>query len=216
MSASVVDGSCALTNLRCQGGEPGRKKVNGDTSLPAGDHDRYCRIALDITRAGLSVRNQLRLHVVGWSMMPLLRPGDAVWVEPAGPASLRRGDLVVTWRGGELVTHRLVAVDHRGWHTKGDSQRHADSPVVAEAVLGRITAIEREGNRIELDSRRWRTINCWLGWLGWWEARLLQVGRRLKVRVPGAEPRLWTSVLASLITAPFRVLTRLLLSLAQG
>ena len=143
------------------------------------DH-HYRQIALDLARAGLREGERVRLNVAGNSMAPLLRPGDAVWAEPALPASLRRGDVIVVRRAGGLVTHRLVALGDGEWYTKGDNARHLDPPVTADAILGRVVAIERGGDRIELRGRQWAIVSRVLGLASWWQARLFQVGRRLK------------------------------------
>lgn len=45
----------------------------------------------------------LRLRVRGDSMVPLLRPGDAVWVEPVMPSALKWGGLVVVQREGSWI-----------------------------------------------------------------------------------------------------------------
>jgi signal peptidase I len=142
--------------------------------------NQYRQIALDLARAGLREGDRVRLNVTGNSMAPLLRPGDAVWAEPAVPASLRRGDVVVVRCAGGLVTHRLVAVGDGEWYTKGDNARHLDPPVTADAILGRVVAIERGGDRIELRGRQWAIVSRVLGLASWWEARLFQVGRRVK------------------------------------
>lgn len=142
--------------------------------------NQYRQIALDLARAGLREGERVRLNVVSNSMAPFLRPGDAVWAEPAVPASLRRGDVVVVRREGDLVTHRLVAVGDGQWYTKGDNVRYLDPPVTVDAILGRVVAIERGGDRIELRGYRWLIVSRVLGLASWWEARLFRVGRRVK------------------------------------
>jgi len=86
-----------------------------------------------LARAGLREGERVRLNVAGNSMAPLCNLGDAVWAEPAVPASLRRGDVIVVRRAGGLVTHRLVALGDGEWYTKGDNARHLDPPVTADA-----------------------------------------------------------------------------------
>jgi hypothetical protein len=175
----------------------------------------YHQIAIELTRAGPAADSPLVLHVVGNSMVPLLRAGDRVMIQSVELVTLRRGDLVVVQRAGEWVTHRLVEVNALGWHTKGDSVRCADSPVLAEAIQGRVVAIERNGKRIDLQSRRWLAVNRWLGGLGWLEAQVFRAARRLKTGLMGTESRPWLSTLASLTAIPFRVLIRLLVGLTD-
>lgn len=151
----------------------------------------------------------LRLRVRGRSMAPLLRPGDTVWMEPAAPSSLKRGDLVVVQRAGEWVTHRLVARSGNRWHTKGDNLRYPDPPVTGQAILGRVVAIERNGLRIELQGHRWRMINRALGWIGWLETRCFTAAQWSKRHLFGGELPPALRVLSRLVTAPPRWCVRL-------
>ncbi|MFQ5596360.1 MAG: S24/S26 family peptidase [Anaerolineae bacterium] len=142
--------------------------------------NNYRRLALDLVSAGFAEGNPIRLKVTSNSMAPLLRAGDAVWAEPALPASLRRGDVVVIQHAGGLVTHRLVAVGDGEWLTKGDNTRRLDPPVKANAILGRVVAIERGGDRIELRGRQWAIVNRLMGLASWWGARFFRAGRQVK------------------------------------
>ena len=161
----------------------------------------YQQIALDLTLAEASSQECLSLHVSGHSMAPLLRPGDVVMAQPVSPESLCRGDLVVVHRPAELITHRLVAVDEQGWHTKGDNCHQTDAPVRAPAILGRVVAVERGCARLDLTSPRWARVNRWLGRLGGWEARLARQIAARKAARPADR----------LVAVFFRVLTRLVL-----
>jgi signal peptidase I len=140
-------------------------------------------------------------------MEPLLHPGDVVVVEPVQPNKLYRGDVIVVQRRGELITHRLVGMDHDGWRTKGDHDPYFDAPVPAQAILGRVIAIERNGTRVDLQTRCWRAVNRWLGRLGWWEAWLFQTGQRVRAGLLGTPLYSWPPVLAALLLLPFRIVT---------
>ncbi len=161
----------------------------------------YQQIALDLALAEASSQERLSLHVLGHSMAPLLRPGDVVMAQPVSLESLRQGDLVVVHRPTELITHRLVAVDEQGWHTKGDNCHQADTPIRAPAILGRVVAIERGCARLDLTSLGWARVNRWLGWLGKWEARLARQIAARKAARPADR----------LMAVFFRALTRLVL-----
>lgn len=83
--------------------------------------------------------------VAGDSMLPLLEPGDRVWVRPA---PLRAGDLAVfvrfTGSAPALVVHRLV---HDGL-TRGDACLRPDPPQQAGDFLGRVVAFARGDGRV--------------------------------------------------------------------
>ncbi len=83
-----------------------------------------------------------RLRVRGQSMLPTLRPGDEVLVQPVTAEALAPGDWVAL-RGGFL--HRYL-----GWRkgrlvTKGDGHRALDPAWPPDAVLGRVVEAQRAG-----------------------------------------------------------------------
>lgn len=127
---------------------------------------------LDLAHDSLHSVGRLRLRVTGHSMAPFLHDGDTVWVEPLDAACLRQGDLVLVRLADDLLTHRLVAVDGAGWHTKGDNVSAADPPVAAAAILGRVVAAERRGQAVDYRQTRWAIANRVLGALGYIEVKL--------------------------------------------
>jgi len=134
-------------------------------------NDVYRRVAQELSDASLINRGQLRLLVTSQSMSPILRPGDHVLVQAVLPETLQRGDLLVTQQEDGYLTHRLVAVDELGWHTKGDRNRKADKPIGAQSIAGLVFAIERRGRARSIRSRPRRYTARFLGWLGWIEAK---------------------------------------------
>jgi len=142
----------------------------------------------------------LRLTVTSDSMRPLLRAGDAVVVEPIEPHALQPGAVIVVQRGGEWITHRLVAIDEYGWHTHGDHTRYVDEAARADEIVGRVITIERGAQTIDLRQPRWAAI----------ERRINRV-QRLQVgicdaarRRTGAQSSWWTRALGRLINWPFQ------------
>ena len=177
--------------------------------------DSYRKASLDLARAGLQGQGMLRLRVISSSMAPALRPDDMVIVQPVPLEALRRGDVVVIQHGAELITHRLVAIDAHGWRTKGDNCAAADPVWPAAIMVGRVAAIERGERAIDLQNRRWQSLNHWLGRLNWLQTSIYQRGRAARIRLIGPQPRSWVTTLARLSGVPFRVLIRLLLFLAK-
>ncbi len=89
----------------------------------------------------------LRCNTLGSSMLPLLRTGSVIQVEPIAVDELRPGDVMVYQREGEeVVAHRLV---QKSWETgqlllvaRGDSfPRTAREYINPEQVLGRVVAV---------------------------------------------------------------------------
>ena len=175
----------------------------------------YRRTALNLVGQGL-----FRLRVTSDSMAPLLRPGDQVVVQPLPEHSLQDGDLVVVRPASPdalPVTHRLVRRSSQGWYTKGDSSLYLDGLLAEKDILGRVLAVERQGKRLDLQSRRWRLANGWLGRSGWWQARVFEFTHRLAGSSPtGGRSSfrpvyvLLVWVFSGILLAPTRLLARLL------
>jgi len=108
----------------------------------------------DMLRSG----RRVRIPAGGMSMFPRVRDGDIVIIEPVAPAALAIGDIVV-YRGSEaVVAHRLIGRCHRDGRmqltVKGDFLRRSDGPVLPEAVLGRVVAVERANRTMGPDELR--------------------------------------------------------------
>lgn len=149
----------------------------------------------------------LRLTVTGDSMRPLLRAGDGVIVQPIDPYALRPGNVIVAQRGGEWITHRLVAVDQRGWHMHGDNTRCGDEAASAAEIVGRVIAIERGAQTIDLQQPRWHAIDRRINRVQRVQLRVLTSLRRLD----GTRSNGIRRALAALIDWPFQIMVRMLI-----
>jgi len=81
----------------------------------------------------------------GCSMIPALRPGDAVRVQ-AGDIAI--GDIVVFLRGDHLCAHRLLSVANGQAIARGDANRKLDDPFPVEQILGRVISLQRQGTHV--------------------------------------------------------------------
>lgn len=118
------------------------------------------------------------LTLRGDSMLPLLRPGDQLWVTPA-PPTYPRGAIVVCHDGSTLVVHRLIGRQRVGdeWHwlTQGDHCLQPDPPLPAAHLLGCVLAVRRGEQIRAIDTGPWRLggwlialASRWAGRRGWW------------------------------------------------
>lgn len=123
----------------------------------------YAAVARDLAWELSESGQRLRLEVISRSMLPVLRPGDKIVVQNVGAESLGIGDVVIALRKGEFITHRLVGLGSKECYTKGDNARYLDPPVKLESILGKVIAIEREDNIIDLQSPGWKLANRILG-----------------------------------------------------
>jgi signal peptidase I len=123
----------------------------------------YQQLAIEIAAKAPAVR----LQVHGRSMFPLLQAGESVLVEPVSAKHLQPGDLIAFHHQNEVIMHRLVAIQPEGFITLGDHSGTLDPPVLSENILGRVTAIEKDGQQKSLSGGRWTVIHKSLAWLGW-------------------------------------------------
>jgi len=102
------------------------------------------------------------LRVFGGSMWPWLRSGDALSVRREDAARIHRGEVVLFAREGRLFAHRVIrklARDGRAvLITKGDALPHADAPLEAAELLGRVFRVRRAGREFALDSPQRRAL----------------------------------------------------------
>ncbi len=85
-----------------------------------------------------------RFRVGSWSMYPALRKGDQLMVEPASPAQLQVGDLLLFHHHGQLICHRLLSLENVGPGarivTKGDATTGPGEVLEPGQILGRVVA----------------------------------------------------------------------------
>jgi hypothetical protein len=113
----------------------------------------------------------------GISMRGTLYRGDCIRVTSVKFSDLRPGDLVV-YRNTDTpdgkVVHRIVRIIPGGLIARGDFNAKADLNVVLEeAIIGRVTHIERRGKTHRVRQGRW---GLWRGrWLYWWNPKRIQI-----------------------------------------
>lgn len=106
-------------------------------------------------RAWRRAGGPLRLLVRGWSMAPLLRPGDLIDLAAVPLAQLRPGAILVVEQGAGLLTHRLLRAEAGQLWLWGDALPRPDPPIAYGALLGQVVARERAGARLSLQHWPW-------------------------------------------------------------
>lgn len=90
---------------------------------------------------------ELRLQVLGSSMLPSIYPGDILTVHRTEIVRVAPGDIVLYARKGRLYAHRVVEkiLDGEGilLLTRGDTLAENDPPVSAAELLGQVASIVR-------------------------------------------------------------------------
>lgn len=117
----------------------------------------FSELAAEILQNGHALRFQAR----GGSMVPFIKDGDVVEVQPVEAATIRRGDVVLCRDGsGRVLVHRVVGVNREAGRAalviQGDALARPDGRIPPGDVLGQVVAVERGGKRFELNGGRWR------------------------------------------------------------
>lgn len=104
----------------------------------------FFQIAQEFLESGQQVKFTLK----GFSMLPFLRQGDAIWLEAAKYSELRTGDiLLVKWKG-LFILHRLVFRNRTQLYLAGDNNLFRIEKVSCEDVMARVTRFERKGKQV--------------------------------------------------------------------
>ena len=97
----------------------------------------------------LTRHGRLLVRAFGSSMLPAIRPGDVLCIEQCTPETVRPGDVLLTRYGERVLAHRLLRKARHGGEdllvTRGDALWHTDPSHPASMLLGRVTAITRDG-----------------------------------------------------------------------
>ena len=112
-------------------------------------HALKCELAGKVLRSS----GTLRLRVMGWSMLPVVRPGDTLVVESADTSAVAKGDIVLFGRDRRLFAHRVVSKRMKSGDsrvvTRGDAMPAPDPPLAHHELLGRVSFIVRNGRCIQ-------------------------------------------------------------------
>jgi Peptidase S24-like len=102
----------------------------------------FTPLCTDLLRAGWRVR----FSAAGSSMAPTLRDGDVLLVDAVLPDSVRSGDVLLYASRRGVTAHRVVRLRDRSvFEVRGDAPGSPREWVPSAQVLGRVTALARNG-----------------------------------------------------------------------
>ncbi len=81
-------------------------------------------------------------NIVSGSMEPKIPVGSAIYVEPAEPETIQKGDVIAFWSGDSVIAHRVVENQtvEGNFTTKGDANAGEDmNDVPYDALIGRVS-----------------------------------------------------------------------------
>lgn len=95
----------------------------------------------------LAQGNSVQFKPQGYSMYPLFVPGrDEAVVAPVNPERLKRGDVVLYRRDGDiLVLHRIWKRKGEEFYLVGDNQKEIEGPLRPDQMKGILVQIIRKG-----------------------------------------------------------------------
>jgi hypothetical protein len=90
-------------------------------------------------------------------MYPTIRDGETITVAPVATDDVVSGDVLLCRHGQRVLAHRVVVVTtcgtERVFELRGDARASSDAPVGADAVVGRVVGVRRNGRVIPLSGR---------------------------------------------------------------
>lgn len=102
------------------------------------------------------------MKVISGSMCPLIEVNDRVLVKKIPGDHVRSGDIVLFRSDEFFIVHRVIKIlreaDSIVILQKGDANNHM-SAVRPASIVGKITAIEKKGKIVELESLRGKCMN---------------------------------------------------------
>src|SRR6266496_5694835 len=95
-------------------------------------------VADELVAAGLSFRFQAR----GRSMLPAVRDGEILHVQPVDTATIRLADIVLFKDGAGFKAHRVVSRHNGLFVTRGDAGLEPDNAIRGSQIMGKVIAKE--------------------------------------------------------------------------
>ena len=95
---------------------------------------------------------ELRLRVIGSSMLPVIRPDDVLVVRRCGIEEVELGDVVLATRNRKLFAHRVVSHSGSTLSTQGDAVADPDPVVGVSEFLGKVSKVLRGGKSVRSQS----------------------------------------------------------------
>jgi len=148
--------------------------VREGTAVP-----RFEGVCVAMLRDGLTVH----FRAPGRSMLPTIRDGETIVVEPVTAGDVKRGDVVLAIASSRLVAHRVMQVpeEHDGcFLLRGDSLSANDAPVPGNDIVGRVVRSGNQGRFRRVNGRLvgWKIgVRRWAGLCRWLMGRMVNMIR---------------------------------------
>lgn len=153
--------------------------------------DDLLGLVRDILKKGMSVRFQAK----GWSMHPFVQDRDFITVSPVENSSIKIGDVVFySTTEDKIIVHRVIGKYRKDGRVtmliKGDATSGPSEKVDVQNILGKVVAIERNGQKKRLDTKIYQMkslvlagISPFSRWTYLVGSKVKRSGRRLLGRI---------------------------------
>jgi hypothetical protein len=125
-----------------------------------------------LLEGALSNGHRVPFRLKGTSMLPLVRPGETMFLEKANPEFLREGELIVFETSEGFTAHRILRKKRRAgsyWFQPASHEARAPDPWIRDSdVIGHVIEI---GKGPAAMTRR-KAPSGWSGCLWSWETRI--------------------------------------------
>lgn len=145
------------------------------------NNSNLLKLSNNLIERGTSVRFRAK----GFSMRPFIQDGDLITVSPLRDYPIRVGDVVLYKTvDNRPIIHRVIRkrkIDGRAvFFIKGDATFGEPEEIDTERVLGRVTAIERNGRGKKLDTKLYRIIGLVFAMLSPFSHWIYPLGSKVK------------------------------------
>jgi signal peptidase I len=129
----------------------------------------------------LNVGDKIQFNVTSNSMQPIIQIGDIIVAEVVKANIIQPGDIIVIRRMDDFLTHRVISSTKVGWLTKGDNNAMMDPIAKTDHLIGLVTEVHKNNQRIILESTRLERVKGIFAKLGELEVRASHRHRFLRL-----------------------------------
>ncbi|MCK4529160.1 signal peptidase I, partial [candidate division WOR-3 bacterium] len=147
-----------------------------------------------LSKRGTSIRFQAK----GFSMRPFIQDGDLITVSPLRDSPVRVGDVVLyKTADDQAIVHRVIQktrIDSKVvFFIKGDATFGQPEKVDLKNILGRVTAIKRNGGEIKLGTKLYRIIGLLFAGLSPFSRWIYPAGSKIRSVIIKKRRSIWTN-----------------------
>jgi signal peptidase I len=115
------------------------------------EYIHLAKIKADIFKKALSSEKSIQIRVFGSCMWPFLKNGEYIVINPANLKDICIGEIVLTYKEGNLLCHRVVIKKSDFIQTKADTFLRLDPPISEKDLIGKVVARKLQDKTVRID-----------------------------------------------------------------